>query len=165
MGKNEKFPLLKSSVWSELVTISKKDNSPRGGVLRSVVVFVYSSVGSVLFKKAILLVAALESILQQRDRERQKTLLLFQAQARKLFNFLLFLTENSVFVFFTNAVLFSQFWLWSTLLLRVQRAKKKKGTLVRKWFCLFDSLVQLWPFFIFPPNDLDNMAKVGFVVC
>lgn len=34
-------------------------------VLRSVVVCVYSSVGSVLFKKAVLLVVELESILQQ----------------------------------------------------------------------------------------------------
>ena len=41
------------------------------GVLRSVVVCVYSSVGSVLFKKAILLVVALESILQQWDQVRQ----------------------------------------------------------------------------------------------
>ena len=52
-----------------------------GDVLRTVVVFVYSSVGSVLFKKAILLVVALESILQQRDQETLRTVLLFQAQA------------------------------------------------------------------------------------
>lgn len=56
-----------------------------GEVLGSVVVFVYSSVGSVLFKKAILLLVALESILQQRrDHERLRTVLLFQAQTLRL---------------------------------------------------------------------------------
>lgn len=49
--------------------ISKKNIILHGGeVLRAVVVFVYSSVGRVLFKKAILVVV-LESILQQRDQE------------------------------------------------------------------------------------------------
>lgn len=82
MGTHETFHEI---VWIKWIgNISKKNIILHGGeVLRAVVVFVYSSVGRVLFKKAILVVV-LESILQQRDQETPRAVLLFQAEAWRL---------------------------------------------------------------------------------
>lgn len=79
------------SVWSGLVTYPRSIILCSGEVLRIVAAFVYSSVGSVLSKKAILLLKALESIPQQRDQEKWRAALLFQTPAlRHLSNFFFF---------------------------------------------------------------------------
>lgn len=74
------------SVWSGLVAYPRNIILCSGEVLRIVVAFVYSSVGSVLSKKAILLLEALESIPQQRDQEKWRAVLLFQTQAWRHFS-------------------------------------------------------------------------------
>lgn len=85
------------SVWSGLVAYPRNIILCSGEVLRIVVAFVYSSVGSVLSKKAILLLEALESIPQQRDQEKWRAVLLFQTQAWRHFSQFFFLLPDIKF--------------------------------------------------------------------